>query len=1171
MALGDLVARYARSERRAGIRLDGGTLITTDDRKPTTGALEARIGALERQLQRQSSAAKTQTALFEIAELAGRAQDMDEFYQGIHKILGSLLYAENIYIALYDDARKQINFAFYVDSVDTDWPDPRAWEPIGEGGAGGATGYILRTGRVFHIGRAGLDELDEQGAIRGAIAEDFIGVPLVSEGRTVGVIAVQSYIEGIGYDDEDERLLIFVAQHIADALERTRAAAEIRQRNAELALVNEIGSALAKQLDFQAIIDLVGTRVSETFESRDMFVALYDADTNEVSWPFDLANGERATFPPIQLGAGLTSEVIRTRVHLLLHTPAEMTSSGAIEDDVPAGSWLGVPILSGERVLGVIALESGSPHAYSETDQRFLSTLASSTGVALENARLFDETKRLLAETDARAAELAIINEIGAALAKQLDLNAITELVGERIAGIFANQDMFVALYDEPSRTITFPYLVAGGERRTKELPLGKGLASVVIETRRPLRLGSGSDLMARGAVPSYDEDTTESWLGVPVIAGDKVTGVLALLSPEPSHFTEGDERLLATIASSMAVALENARLFDETKRLLAETEQRSAELAVINEVGEALAKQLDFQSIVDLIGARLSQMFSAPDLFIAMYDRASNMISFPYELNAGKRVHGQPIPLGEGMTSEVVRTGRSLRLGTWDEQAAHGAILATYEEGPAAPVGRSWLGVPIVSGAEPVGAVVFGAPGENAFTEADERLVSTIVTNMGVALENARLFEQTNTLLAETKERAAELAIINSVQQGLAGRLDMQSMYDLVGDKIQEIFDAQVVDIGILNRVSGVLNFPYTIERGVRFPDEPIGIVGFRKIVFESRAPLLVNRDAMRAGMDAGQPTVLQGEPPKSLLFVPLLNGGEVTGIISLQNLDREDAFTDGDVRLLTTLAGSLAVALENVRLFDETKRLLAETEQRSAELAVINEVGEALAKQLDFQAIVELIGERMAGMLKSQDLFIAMYDKVAGQISFPYELDQGRRVHADSVPFGPGLTSHVLQTGRSLRIGTHAEQAHYSPIFSTFADGVAATVTGSWLGVPIMSGDAPIGVVAFSGVEENAFTEADERLVSTIVTNMGVALENARLFEQTNTLLAETKERAAELAIINSVQQGLAGRLDMQSVYGKLNTWASRSRTPMSTTWASKISWILSPTRSYMACMSI
>ena len=107
----------------------------------------------------------------------------------------------------------------------------------------------------------------------------------------------------------------------------------------------------------------------------------------------------------------------------------------------------------------------------------------------------------------------------------------------------------------------------------------------------------------------------------------------------------------------------------------------------------------------------------------------------------------------------------------------------------------------------------------QHAFDEADVRLLTTLATSMGVALENARLFDETKRLLTETNERAAELAIINGVQHGLAEKLDMQAMYDLVGDKIQEIFDAQVVDIGIFDREAGLVRVPvhHRARRAVR------------------------------------------------------------------------------------------------------------------------------------------------------------------------------------------------------------------------------------------------------------------------------------------------------------------------------------------------------------------
>ncbi len=122
-----------------------------------------------------------------------------------------------------------------------------------------------------------------------------------------------------------------------------------------------------------------------------------------------------------------------------------------------------------------------------------------------------------------------------------------------------------------------------------------------------------------------------------------------------------------------------------------------------------------------------------------------------------------------------------------------------------------------------------------------------------------------------------------------------------------------------------------------------------------------MINENFAKAAAEFGMRVVPGTEMPKSLLFMPMKVGDKVTGYVSLQNIDEENAFSFSDVRLLSTLSNSMSVALENARLFDETTRLLKETEQRKAELAVINSVQEGLAKELDMQGIYDLVGDRV------------------------------------------------------------------------------------------------------------------------------------------------------------------------------------------------------------------
>ena len=327
-------------------------------------------------------------------------------------------------------------------------------------------------------------------------------------------------------------------------------------------------------------------------------------------------------------------------------------------------------------MIAVIVLGNSRQHAFSEADERLVSTVASSMGVALANARLFDETKRLLAETDQRAAELALINEIGSALAAELDFAAIVELVGERLRQIFARQarDMFIALVDRAANRISYPYWFDDGKRLEVEPnEIGAGLTSVVVTSKRPLRLDTLADGVAAGAIFPEGAAPTESWLGVPITSGREVIGVICLSDPKPRAYSEADERLVSTLAFSMGVALENARLFDETKRLLAETDQRAAELGLINEIGTALAAQLDFEAITEVVGERVRSLFEANSIFIALYDEPSGTISFPYEVEEGARYHSEPMQLGEGLTSIVIQSRQPLVIGTAAESDAQG------------------------------------------------------------------------------------------------------------------------------------------------------------------------------------------------------------------------------------------------------------------------------------------------------------------------------------------------------------------------------------------------------------------------------------------------------------------------------------------------------------------
>src|SRR5690349_4105713 len=596
-------------------------------------------------------------------------------------------------------------------------------------------------------------------------------------------------------------------------------------------------------------------------------------------------------------------------------------------------------------------------------------------------------------------------------------------------------------------------------------------------------------------------------------MSGERVTGVIILESTEPAVFDEADERLLSTIAASMGVALENARLFDETKQLLTETDERAAELSLINDVQQGLAAKLDMQAMYDLVGDRIQSIFDAQVVDIAVVDPTDGLIHFPYVMEGGERFPDDPRPNVNNHRTLVMESRQPLKLDRDIRSWAESQGFEWYiQPGTAAP--QSAIFVPLVAGDKARGVISLqNLDREDAFTESDVGLLSTLASSLSVSLENARLFDESQRLLTEADERAAELAIINEVQRGLAERLDMQAMYEVVGDKLQEIFDAQVVDIGIVDREHALIHFPYTIERGVRFPDEPMSIEGPRAHVLKTREPLVMNERAGEVAVAMGQTNpVLQGEPALSVAYAPLVVGDEAQGVITLQNLDREGAFTEGDVRLLSTLAATLSVSLENARLISETR-------QRVAELDTVNRVSQAISSEIDLAALIELVGERIRETFNADIAFVALLDEAARTITFPYHSEHGAREPQEPLPLGTGLSSRILTTRETLLLNRASQ-------FEELGGEQVGTPALSWLGVPIIAGDQAIGVISVQSTrDEGRFDDSDVRLLDTIAANVGVAIQNARLYR-------ESHRRATEMAALADVGREISATLDPTAV---------------------------------------
>jgi signal transduction histidine kinase/CheY-like chemotaxis protein/ligand-binding sensor domain-containing protein len=397
-------------------------------------------------------------------------------------------------------------------------------------------------------------------------------------------------------------------------------------------------------------------------------------------------------------------------------------------------------------------------------------------------ARALEDTVRMrTGELESQAAEIAaqkesieMLSEIGREITASLDLNTILFKLYERVNQIVDAPIFGVGLYHPDTRLIEYTLAVENGKRYapyTRDMDDKNQFAVWCIEHRRPILINDVHAEYAR-YIESYSEpeafleDGTPSqppqaMIYLPLIAKDRILGVLSIQSHKKHAYTRQHLQLLQNLASYTSIALDNASAYLTINKREKEVRERAAELVTINRISQALASQLDQDRLLQLVGDQVRNLFQAPISFVSILNRETMTLSFPY--TDGITLESRPF--GPGFTSQIIRTGQPILINAGMEEAR--VQLGIEKIGIDT---TSFLAVPIRSGGEITGVIgVQSTNPENTFNEADQQLLSTIASAVGVAFHNARLFEETRQAKAAAEEAdAAKSAFLSTVSHEL-------------------------------------------------------------------------------------------------------------------------------------------------------------------------------------------------------------------------------------------------------------------------------------------------------------------------------------------------------------------------------------------------------------------
>lgn len=530
--------------------------------------------------------------------------------------------------------------------------------------------------------------------------------------------------------------------------ERTK---ELSHRVEELAMINSVQEGLVRELDMQAIYDLVGEKIREVFDAKVMDIVTYDSTTGMIEDKYSYEKGDRTKVPP-RVISGFRKHVVDTRQPFVIRDNAEELSK-KYGNQVFFGdmvrSAVFVPMIAGDKVTGVISLQdTEEEQAFDGSDVSLLTTLANSMSVALQNAKLFEETRQLLAETERGKKNVELLSDIGKKITSSLDLETIFKNLYEHINQLADATVFGVGIYNPEKEQLEYSYAVERGQRYepyTRSTVDKNQFPVWCIDNRKAVFIND-VESEAANYISAYEhhgvklEDGSvaqapESLIYLPLVAKEKVLGIISIQSFRKHAYTPYHLNLLQNLATYTSIALDNATAYQKLNESEHEIAQRMAEISSVNSISQALAGQIELDQLINLVGEQMKDLFHANIVYLALLDKKTRIIGFPYQFGDNL----QPMKLGEGLTSKILLTGKSLLINK--EVGASTEALGVSRLGvPAA----SYLGVPIPVGDEVIGVLsVQTTEQENRFNERDERLLTTIAANVGVAIRKARLFEE--------------------------------------------------------------------------------------------------------------------------------------------------------------------------------------------------------------------------------------------------------------------------------------------------------------------------------------------------------------------------------------------------------------------------------------------
>jgi GAF domain-containing protein/anti-sigma regulatory factor (Ser/Thr protein kinase) len=771
---------------------------------------------------------------------------------------------------------------------------------------------------------------------------------------------------------------------------------------------------------------------------------------------------------------------------------------------------LSVPLLRKHALVGVVTLWRRVVHPFTDRQVALVETFADQAVIAIENVRLFNETKEALERQTAISEILRVISSSPG------DVRPMLNAVAERA----------MILCDAADSTI----FLTEGDKLRSAARFGNTPTPFDEGTLLPLTRGTvtGRAVIDRAAIHIEDLAAApeeefpigreiqrrlghHTALSVPLMREGHAIGAIALWRMETRRFTDEEIALVETFADQAAIAIENVRLFDgektRTRELSESLQQQTATADVLKVISRSA---FDLQMVLETLTESACTLCEA---------ETSTMWRLDGDVFKVAAMFGQSPTHEAAIKQRVVKPGRDtcVARALLEGRTVHIHDTAADPEYNvpdflSADGNRALVGVPLVREGVPIGVLVLTRSVARPFTEKQIALATTFADQAVIAIENVRLFNETKEALEQQTATSEILRAISSSPTHL------QPVLEAVVSAASRFCGAPNVmilrvDGGVLHGAAGVGQFAEVVRlragsiAAIEIPISRASVAG--RAVHDRRS---VHVHDLAAEPEDEYPIGRELQRRfghRTCLATPLLREGVPLGVICLFRMEVKP-FSEKQIELLRTFADQAVIAIENVRLFTELEARTLQLTRSVGELKALGEVGQAVSSTLDLETVLSTIVSRATQLAGMDGGSIWEYDEASEEFylhasdRLPDALVEVLR--AAPIRKGEGALGRLAVTGEPVEIRDIADEGSYQ---SRVREALIRCGYRSVLVVPLLRENRLLGALAVNRNSAGEFAPEVIELLKTFATQSALAIQNARLFRE-----IEEKSRELETA---------------------------------------------------------